>query len=104
MHTDTYKIVGATVKPILCYGSQIWGTEHCDVIESVYAGFCRNFLGVNDSVNNNVALGDCGRLPLSVFYQTNRIKYWCKLIQMHEWRYPKQCYLMLKRLDEIFWR
>ena len=101
LHTVTFKIFDATVKPILCYVSQIWGTEHYDVIESVHAEFCRKFIGVNDSVNNNVALAECGRLPLSVFYQKNCIKYWCKLIQMHEWRYPKQCYLMLKSLDEI---
>ena len=31
---------------------------------------------------------------------SNCIKYWLKLIQMSDSRYPKQCYYMLKRLDE----
>ena len=52
------------VKPILCYGSEVWGTEYSDVIESVHFNFCKYFLGVNNSVNNAVVIGECGRLPL----------------------------------------
>ena len=48
-----------------------------------------------------MVLGECGRLPLAVTYHTNCIKYWCKLIQMQESRYPKHCYKMLKSLDDI---
>ena len=58
------------VKPILCFGSEIWCYEYADVIESVHNEFCRYFLGVNSSVNNVVALGECGRLPLCVTYIT----------------------------------
>ncbi len=47
-----------------------------------------------------MALGECGRLPLCVTYHTNCIKYWCKLLQMPDHRYPKNCYLMLKQLDD----
>ena len=79
----------------------MWGYEYCDIIESVHVGYCKRFLGVNNSVNNCMALGECGRMPLSVTYQTNVIKYWCKLIQMQESRYPKQCYEMLKSFDDI---
>jgi hypothetical protein len=56
---------------------------------------------VNNSVNNAIAQGECGRLPLSVTYHTNFIKYWCRLIQMPEHRYPRQCYFMLKSLDDL---
>ena len=59
------------VTPILCYGSEVWGTEYSDVIESVQLNFCKYFLGVNNSVNNAVAIGECGRLPLCVTYITN---------------------------------
>ena len=52
------------VSPILCFGSEVWGYEYSSVIESVHNDFCKNFLGVNSSVNNVVALGECGRLPL----------------------------------------
>lgn len=28
------------------------------------------------------------------------LKYWIRLLQMEEYRYPKQCRIMLKKLDE----
>ena len=88
------------VKPILCYGSEVWGTEYSDVKESVHFIFCKYFLGVNKSVNNAVAIGECGRLPLCVTYFTNCIKYWCKLQHMQNNKYPMNCYKMLKAFDE----
>ena len=83
------------VSPILCFGSEVWGYEYSSVIESVHYDFCKNFLGVNSSVNNVVALGECGRLPLCVTYITNCIKYWCRLLRMEDHRCPKNCYKML---------
>ena len=76
------------VKPILCYGSEVWGTEYSDIIESVHFNFCKYLLGVNNSVNNAVAIGECGRLRLCVTNFTNCIKcfgvnfYTCKIIDI----------------------
>ena len=89
------------VKPILTYGAGIWGFEYAEVIEQVQIQFCKQFLGVNNSVNNSVALGECGRLPLCISYHVKCIKYWCKLLQMPDHRYPKNCYIMLKSQDDI---
>ena len=83
-----FKLFDSLVKPILCFSAEIWGYEHCDIIESVQYSFCKRFLGVNHSVNSCVALGECGRLPLSVTYQTKVVKYWCKLTKMRDSRYP----------------
>ena len=55
---------------------------------------------------DNFALGECGRLPLAVSYMTQTVKYWVKLTQMTNDRYPRQCYLMLRALteaDKITW-
>ena len=101
LHKEFFKLFDAMVKPILSYTSQIWGYEYCEINESVQINFCRRILGVNKTINNCMVLGECRRLPLAVTYQTNCIKYWCKLIQMQESRYPKQCYKMLKSLDDI---
>ena len=43
-------------------------------------------------------LSECGRL--CVIYKTKVMKYLCKVLQMPENRYPKQCYFMLKAYDE----
>ena len=88
------------IKPILCYGSEVWSTKYSNVIESVDFNFCKYFLGVNNSVNNAVAIGECGDVPLCVTYFKNCIKYLCKLLHMQNNRYPKRCYKMLKALDE----
>jgi hypothetical protein len=53
------------------------------------------------NVNNVMTLGECGRLPLCVEYHTKCIKYWCRRLQMPIHRYPKNCYIMLKRQDEL---
>ena len=99
-HEEYFRLFDSMVKPILCFGSEVWGYEYSSVIESVHNEFCKNFLGVNSSVNNVVALGECGRLPLCVTYITNCIKYWCRLLCMGNHKYPKNCYKMLKSLDE----
>ena len=99
-HEEYFRLFDSMVSPILCFGSEVWGYEYSSLIESVHNDFCKNFLGVNSSVNNVVALGECGRLPLCVTYITNCIKYWCRLLRMEDHRYPKNCYKMLKSLDE----
>ena len=62
LHNDIFKLFDSMVTPILCYASEIWGYEYSGTVEKVQADFCKYFLGVNSSVNNSVALGECGRL------------------------------------------
>ena len=88
------------VTPILTYGVEIWGYEYRKTIESVQAKFCKQYCGLSQTASDKMALGECGRLPLCVLYMVKCVKYWVKLLQMPSHRYPKQCYLMLKRLDD----
>ena len=53
------------------------------------------------NVADYVTLGERGRLPLCTSYMSNCIKYWLKVIRMQDFRYPKQSYFMLKRLDDV---
>jgi len=50
--------------------------------------------------NTYMVLGECDRLPIYYTYFTTCIKYWCKLLTLSDHRYPKNCYMLLKRLDE----
>ena len=97
---DSLKLFDTMIVPILCYGSEIWGFELAKQIEVVQDRFCKTLLKVPNYTSSISARGECGRLPLCFIYFTRCIKYWLKLIRMEEFRYPKQCYLMLKRLDE----
>ena len=98
---EFFKLFDSMVKPILVYGAEIWGHDFSDTIEQIQVQCCKEFLGLNQSVNDCMALGQCGRLPLCIDYHTKCIKYWCKLLQMANHRYPRNCYVMLKQQDEL---
>ena len=98
--SDHFKLFDSMVKPILLYGGDIWGFEYTSEIEKVQIRFCKDFLGVGPSTNDSVALGECGRLPLCVDYFLKCIKYWLKLLYMPQYRLPRNCYKMLKGLDD----
>ena len=98
-YTEYFKLFDSMVKPILTYGSEIYGIEFSDILEKVQIEYCKYFLGVNKSVNDSIVLGECGRLPLCIEHHVKCVKYWCKLISMTDDRYPRNCYIMLKRHD-----
>jgi hypothetical protein len=71
------------VKPILCYGSQIWGYEFVNSIMAVPNYFCKKHLNVKRTAIICIVLGECGRLSLCItcFQIVNsKIKYWYKLL------------------------
>ena len=90
-----FKLFDKIIAPILLYGSEIWGYEFRKDIEAVHVKFCKYVLGVARNTPNCAALGECGRLPLSVLYMTRCIKYWIRIIQLYNHaRYPKCCYIL----------
>lgn len=88
------------VKPIAIYGAEIWGYKYSEEIEKIQAKFCKRYVGLKQNSADIFALSECGRFPLAVFYIAQCIKYWVKLTQMPNHRYPRQCYLMLRSLTE----
>ena len=97
---DIFKLFDAIVSPILCYGSEVWGYEYSTPIEKVHVKFCKRFIGLNQNTADFYALSECGRYPLSVIYMSRCIKYWVRILQMPDHRYPKQCYIMLRSLSD----
>ena len=69
-------------------------------IESVHNRFCKNILYVHRTTDTCIVLGECGRLPQCTIYYINCIRYWCKLLTMPSHSFPKQCYNVLKSLDD----
>jgi len=98
---ECFKLFDSMVKPILLYGSEIWGFKFSPIIELVQTHYCKLFLGVSRSTNTDMVLGECGRLPLYVDYVSRFIKYWCRILHMSSNRYPKQTYIMLYDLDSV---
>jgi hypothetical protein len=96
-----FKMFDTQIKPIILYTSEIWGHSPSIAIESVHAKFCKFVIGVGNHVSNVAVLGECGRESLNISCHVRCIKYWCKLLYMSDDRYPKQCYYMLKSLDNV---
>ena len=95
-----FKIFDVKIKPILLYGSEIWGLKRYEDIEKVQIKMCKMVLGVGRDVKNNVALGECGRFPVFIDAYVRVVKYWCRLLTMSDDRYPRQCYKMLCMHDK----
>ena len=69
--------------------------------KKVLTKLCKHYTGLKQNTNDTFALGECGRFPImAIFYMTQVIKYWLKLTQIPNNRYPLQCYLMLKSLTD----
>lgn len=98
--SQLFILFDSIIKPILCYGAQIWGYTYVSEIETVQTSFYKRYLRVKKSTNNCIVLGECGRMPLCFSYYIICLKYWCKLLMLPDHRYPKRCYLLLKRLDD----
>ena len=98
--TDAFKVFDAMIKPIFCFGSEIWGYQYYEIIEKVHVQFCKRLCNLNQNTTDLFVLGECGRYPMAVHYICNCIKYWTKLITMPDHRFPKQCYNMLRSLEE----
>ena len=95
-----FEIFDKTIIPIMMYGSEIWGYTQYKALEDVHIQFCKKVLGLPKHASNKAALGECGRHPVVIFNYKRCINYWLKILEMPSTRYVKNCYLMLKKLDE----
>ncbi len=94
-----FKIFDTKILPILLYGSEMWGFQSFDAIEKVQLFACKKFLGVKINTPSNMVYGECGRFPIHIFSQIKIIKYWLRLLNMPNHRYPKKCYNMMVLYD-----
>ena len=75
------KLFDSLVKPILLYGSEVWGYENLKILERVHLQFCKRILNLRLSTPNFMVYGELGRHPLNIRVQLRMIYFWCKLIQ-----------------------
>lgn len=69
------------IKPILTYGSEVWGLNNLDSIETFYLSFLKSMLCVKKSTPNCYVYGDFGVFPLQIDIKMRIAKYWLKLIR-----------------------
>ena len=90
-----YKLFDAQVMPILLYGSEVWGSKGCKIVESVHLYALKTFLNVSRRTPNDMVYGETGRYPVSINTQIRVVKYWLRILNMDEDRLPKRVYRML---------
>ena len=59
-----FELFDKQIVPILLYGSEIWGTTECEVIEKVHKKFLKRVLGVSQNAPDAFIYGETGRCPL----------------------------------------
>ena len=90
-----FKMFDAQIKPMLLYGSEIWGLKEYKSVEKVHTFALKKLLNVSPRTPNDMAYGETGRFPLYVHSYTACIKYWLRLTTMDISRLPRKAYSML---------
>ena len=64
------------LKPILCYGSEVWGFTGDQHLERVELRFLKQILHLPMSVPNMAVYGELGQLPVNLWWKERILKYW----------------------------
>ena len=95
-----FKLFDAQIKPILTYGSEIWGlVQDQEEIERVHLSSIKRFLGLHPKAPRQVVYGESGRYPLYICTYIRCIKFWLHLASLDRSRYPSKAYKMLLSLQ-----
>ena len=74
-------IFNKTIKPILLYGSEVWGFGNCEIIERVHLKFIKYIFKLKKSTPSHMIYGELGIFPIITEIQTRIISFWSKLIE-----------------------
>lgn len=81
-----------TITPILTYGSEVWGYENTDILESVHMKFCKFLLNVKQSTPNCMIYAELGRYPINIAIKVGMIQYWKRLLIANDRKLTKIMY------------
>ena len=89
------------VKPILMYGSDVWGikSKPWDSSDKVFLQYARCLLHVKAMTSNIITTEECGSLPPSMNYQLAALCYLNRLHHMEDSKLAKQVYCGLVELN-----
>ena len=94
------ELFDSTVKPILFYGSEVWGFCKADSLERIYLSFLKGLLCVKQSTPNCFIYGELGVFPLIIERKLRIVKYWFKILNSNENSYLRKMYNELLLLSE----
>ena len=74
------KMFDHTVLPILLYGSEIWGFENIDQLETFHNDFLRKISNMRKSTPIYILHGELGRFPISINIKMRMLGFWTSMI------------------------
>ena len=89
------KLFDSQIKPILLYGSEIWGMQMDLQIEKAHLFALKRPLNVSPKTPNDMVYGETGRTPLHLDAKVSSIRFWLRLMRMEAGRLPRKAYNML---------
>lgn len=95
------KLFDSLVKPVILYGTEVWGSENSDIIEQIQLRFCKYLLSVKKSTCTNMVYGELGVMPVDIDIKSRLIGYWARLISGHQNKISNMVYLLLYKLDVL---
>ena len=93
------ELFNSLVRPILTYGSEVWGYNCLNMIESLHLEFCKYILYMKKSTPSFFVYGELGCYPLHVHVYSRMISFWHRLTNDVE---KKMSSSILKTLSECF--
>ena len=102
------KLFDMLVKPILCYGCEVWSIvgnkSDLEKLERIQRGFLKRLLGVHMQTTSLHVLAEFGKYPLQLSWQALAGKYLTRLETMATDRLLKQAFIADCRLKpEVSW-
>ena len=104
------QIFETAIKPILTYGSEVWGAyvkqdfEKWDKtpIEKTHLRFCKMFLGLNRRASNHASRGEMGSYPIQITILKHIYTYYQYLNSKDDSTFVKQAfYIMLEHASKL---
>ena len=95
------KLFDACVLPAMLYGSEVWGFDSHEALETVQMKFLKQNLGITKTTANHATRAETGRISIQTHIHKKMLSLWYKILNMDQERTQRKIYdKMLALKDE----
>ncbi|KAL1447233.1 hypothetical protein WDU94_003619 [Cyamophila willieti] len=91
----------AIVKSTLLYAAEIWAPRYQEKIEQAQMNYFKRYLFWPRNTPNYFVRREVGVDKLNTHVLEKMLKWWIKILEMPDNRYPKLCFMELKRIEYL---
>ena len=89
-----------TIKPILLYACEIWGTGKYETLERIQLKYYKLIFNLKKSTPSHMIYGELGATPLENDIKSRLISYWCRLTDQNSNKLSNNLYTIIKSLHD----